>query len=257
MKLCIIVNPQAGKKQGLAAAGMAAHLLLQNDITVETLMSSDPGHTVAIAAELDLSSWNDVLAVGGDTTLFELITGLLRSNDGIPIPIGQVPVGTGNSFIRDLGINSIEDTIKHILGRNVLKVDLGHFSCAAGEHDYFNLTAGFYPGFVSNVVYRAKKYRSRFTGGNMMMAAAAAIDDGLLDIVLLNRIPRATLLKLLPRIFKGTQVRAESVEVFRGKKNLLRTEHPLPLTFDGESFGSTPIEVCRYPRKVEMSGCSS
>lgn len=292
----MIVNPQAGKKQGLAAAEKAASFLLQNDITVETLISSYPGHTLALAAELDLSSWNGVLAVGGDGTLFELINGLLRSNDGIPVPIGQVPVGTGNSFIRDLGINSVEDTIKHILQRNIQKVDLGHFSCAAGEYYFINLLGA---GFVSNVAYRAKKYRalgafsyilgvieevvrlksggmtleidgqiierdaifveicnSRFTGGNMMMAPSATIDDGLLDIVLLNRISRATLLKLFPRIFKGTHVQAESVEVFRGKKILLRAEQPLPLTPDGETFGRTPIEVCIYPRKVEMFGCS-
>jgi YegS/Rv2252/BmrU family lipid kinase len=292
----MIVNPQAGKKQGLAAAEKAARFLLQNDITVETMISSYPGHTVALAAELDLSSWNGVLVVGGDGTLFELINGLLRSNDRIPIPIGQVPVGTGNSFIRDLGINSVEDTIEHILRWNVQKVDLGHFSCAAGEYYFINLLGA---GFVSNVAYRAKKYRalgafsyilgvieevvrlksggmtleidgqiierdaifveicnSRFTGGNMMMAPSAAIDDGLLDIVILNRISRATLLKLFPRIFKGTHVQAEPVEVFRGKKILLRAEQPLPLTPDGETFGSTPIEVCIYPRKVEMFGCS-
>ena len=296
MKLCMVVNPQAGKKQGLAAAGKAARLLHQNDITVETLISSYPGHTVALAAGLDLGSWDGVLAVGGDGTLFELINGVLRSNDGIAVPIGQVPVGTGNSFVRDLGIHSIEDTIGHIVRRNVRKVDLGHFSCRAGEYYFINLLGA---GFVSNVAYRARKYRalgafsyilgvveevvglksggmtleidgqiierdaifveicnSRFTGGNMMMAPAAAIDDGLFDIVLLNRISRATLLKLFPRIFKGTHVQAESVEVFRGQRILLRTEYPLPLTPDGETLGSTPIEVCIYPRKLEMFGCS-
>ena len=97
---------------------------------------------------------------------------------------------------------------------------------------------------------------SRFTGGNMMVAPAAAIDDGLLDIVLLNRISKAPPLKLFPRIFKGTHVQAESVEVFRGKKIVLRTENPLPLTPDGETFGYTPIEVSIFPRKVEMFGCS-
>jgi len=296
MKLCMIVNPQAGKKQGLAAAQKAAHLLNQNDITVETLISSHPGQTVKLAEKLDLNSWDGVLAVGGDGTLFELINGLLRSNERIPVPIGQIPVGTGNSFSKDLCINSIEDTIEHIVQRNVQKVDLGHFSCQVGEYYFINLLGA---GFVSNVAYRARKYRalggfsyilgvieevvglksgwitleidgqtierdcifveicnSRFTGGNMMMAPAAAIDDGFLDIVLLNRISRATLLKLFPRIFKGTHVQAESVEVFRGKKIVLRTENPLPLTPDGETFGSTPIEVSIFPRKVEMFGCS-
>jgi len=157
MKLCMIVNPQAGKKQGLAAAQKAAHLLNQNDITVETLISSHPGQTVKLAEKLDLNSWDGVLAVGGDGTLFELINGLLRSNERIPVPIGQIPVGTGNSFSKDLCINSIEDTIEHIVRRNVQKVDLGHFSCQVGEYYFINLLGA---GFVSNVAYRARKYRA-------------------------------------------------------------------------------------------------
>ena len=45
----MIVNPQAGKKQGLAAAEQAATLLHQNDIRVETLISTRPGQTVHLA----------------------------------------------------------------------------------------------------------------------------------------------------------------------------------------------------------------
>jgi YegS/Rv2252/BmrU family lipid kinase len=296
MKLCMIVNPRAGKKQGLAAADRGTVLLQQHSICVETLVSTHPGHTVQLARDLDLNDWDGVLAVGGDGTLFELINGLLESNERISIPIGQIPVGTGNSFIKDLGISTIEDSVEHIVQRNLCRVDLGHFSCSTGTYYFINLLGA---GFVSNVAYRAGKYKalgalsyilgvieevvglksspvtleidgqvfqrdaifveicnSRYTGGNMMMAPAAAIDDGLLDVVLLNRITRKTLLKLFPRIFNGSHIEAEAVEVFRGKKIVLRTETPLALTPDGETFGETPIEVSIFPGKVELFGCS-
>jgi diacylglycerol kinase (ATP) len=67
---------------------------------------------------------------------------------------------------------------------------------------------------------------SRYTGGDMMMAPGALIDDGLFDVVVMNRTSRIKLLKLFPAIFKGTHVNDPVIEVFRGKKISLKTGIP-------------------------------
>jgi len=292
MKLCMIVNPHAGKKRGGEIAAHVAALLEVGGVETERLVSEHVGGTRELAEDIDPLQWDGVLAVGGDGTLFEVVNGLLKGADSIPIPVGQVPVGTGNSFLRDVEIASAEDIVSRILGGRVRDIDLGHFTSDAGSFYFANLLGA---GFVSNVAHRAGKYKalgslsyllgvveeviglkstltrididgrrferdaifvevcnSRYTGGSMMMAPSARIDDGLLDVVILNRVTRRRLLRLLPTIFSGTHVDAPEIEVFSGRDISVESDVPLALTPDGETFGHTPIKVSVHPGRMRM-----
>lgn len=292
MNLALIVNPHAGNKHGLKAAHRVSGILNENGHEAHLLISEFPGNTIDIAESIDVDLFDGILAVGGDGTLFEVINGLLKNKKELKIPLGQIPVGTGNSFIKDLGVTTEEDALKAVLSGNVREIDLGEFTYSGGSHFFVNLLGS---GFVSNVAYRARKYKlfgalsyilgvleelvvlkavdielnidgtmikrkavfteicnSRYTGGDMLMAPGAEIDDGLLDVVVLNRITRRKLLSLFPLLFKGEHVNDDALEVFRGREISLKSEKPLMLTPDGETFGDTPIEVKVHPGKIKM-----
>jgi len=292
MKLFLIVNPAAGKNKGAKAIEKAIPLLKQKGIQSEVTTSNFAGHAIELAQQFDPSKFDGIIAIGGDGTLFEVINGLLKKYQSFDLPVGQIPVGTGNSFIKDLAIQTIEDAIEKIAGGTSRKVDVGFFKYPEGEHYFINLLG---TGFVANVAHRAGKYKafgplsyvigvfeevarlksvpmeitidgkvyqreyifteicnSTKTGGNMIMAPDAKIDDGLLDIILLNRISRLNLLKVFPQIFKGTHVNDSHVETFKGKHIKIITETLQRLTPDGEVFGSTPIEVFILPNKITM-----
>ena len=292
MELCLIVNPHAGKKRGVEIATRIASLLEEGGVQTELFVSDHPQGTRELADAIEPSEWDGVLAVGGDGTLFEVVNGILDGTDAPLIPIGQVPVGTGNSFLRDLEVSSPEDVVSRILGNQLRDIDLGRFASDSGSFYFANLLGA---GFVSNVAHRAGKYKalgslsyligvveevirlqstpirieidgtrfereaifveicnSRYTGGSMMMAPSARVDDGMLDVVILNRVTRRRLLKLLPTIFSGTHVEAPEVEVLRGREIRLESEVPLALTPDGETFGHTPIEVSVHPARIRM-----
>ena len=93
---------------------------------------------------------------------------------------------------------------------------------------------------------------SRFTGGDMLMSPESKIDDGLLEVVVLNKISRIKLLRLFPALFKGLHVKDPSVEVFKGKNILLKSENTMHLTPDGEILGKTPVNVSINPGSIEM-----
>ncbi|MCR4437677.1 MAG: diacylglycerol kinase family lipid kinase [bacterium] len=95
---------------------------------------------------------------------------------------------------------------------------------------------------------------SRYTAGTMLMAPQAAIDDGHLDVVILNRISRRKLLRSFPRIFRGTHLELPEVETFRGQHIVAVTDRPKVLAPDGELLGSTPIEVGILPKRLQVLG---
>ncbi|TVQ19689.1 MAG: diacylglycerol kinase family lipid kinase [Spirochaetaceae bacterium] len=294
MKLCLIVNPNAGRKAGSAVAARVATLLADAGIETERFVSDGPGGTRRIAESIDPGGCDGIVTVGGDGSFFEVINGLLAHADSIRVPLGVVPVGTGNSFIRDLGITSPEEAVERIIAGTTRRVDLGRFACDVGAYWFANLLGA---GFVSNVAHRAKRVKglgslsyilavigevmrlestpivleidgltiereaifvevcnSRYTGGSMMMAPGARIDDGLFDVIVAGSMSRLTVMKLLPKIFSGAHVESPDIQVFTGRSVRLRAAKPLALTPDGETFGSTPIDVSMHAGMVEIYG---
>jgi len=95
---------------------------------------------------------------------------------------------------------------------------------------------------VSNTTYTA----------NFFMAPNAKIDDGLLDITLLNKLSRIGLLKAFPKVFTGEHIHLPTVETFTAKHIKITTDPPKVLTPDGELIGTTPVEIeCLY-RAIEV-----
>lgn len=296
MRICLIVNPNAGAGRGLEVSERVVSRLESSGAAVERFVSEHAGGTREIAETTQPEGWDGVVVVGGDGSLFEVINGLLSRGPQLAVPVGQIPVGTGNSFIKDLHTDregdEVDDAIDRIVRGATRRVDLGRFSCGAGDYWFINLLGA---GFVSNVAHRAVRFKrlgalsyilgvlgevitltstgitltidgqrisrdgvfveicnSRYTGGNMMMAPEASITDGMLDVIVLNPVGRLRLLRLLPTIFSGTHVNAPEVEVFRGREIRLESEFPLRLTPDGETFGTTPIDVTIRPGQLEM-----
>lgn len=292
MKVLCVVNPEAGKARGLKVMQEAELLLQQRGVSPDIKISEYHRHALEIAGSIDPGSYQGLVAVGGDGTLFEVINGLLRKHPNTNLSIGQIPVGTGNSFIKDLQIHSVKDAVEKIAGGRTKKVDLGLFRYPEGAYYFINLLG---TGFVADVAHTAGRYKnmgslsyvigvireviglqstavsltidgnvyqrdcifteicnSTKTGGNMIMAPQAKIDDGYLDLILANKISRVKLLRIFPRIFKGTHVSDPHVETFRCKEIKIESQHPLRLTPDGEVFGHTPIEVSILPGRINM-----
>ncbi len=290
MRVLMLVNPHSGRKRGLSSAQQAQEKLEAHGIKVQCTVSERAGHLKDIARHQVNESWDAIVAVGGDGTLFEIINGMMTGNAQLPIPLGIIPVGTGNSFSRDLKSVTLEERIAGIVQRNTRAVDLGLCEYDDGFFYFINIL-GF--GFVADVAYQASFYKhwgdvsyvigvlkctatlasygleceldgeplirdnifveicnSSKTGGDMLMAPGAQIDDGKLDVVLLNRLSRRQLLSALPRIFKGTHVSMPQVETFQVKKATFRPTAAKSLTPDGELLGSTPITLSILPGKL-------
>jgi len=103
LKLLLIFNPHA-------ASGRAARLLpriqagMERFSEIVSLSTGYAGHARELVARSDISEFDGVIAAGGDGTLFEVLNGLYQHQENDRVPLGLVPVGTGNAFARELGL---------------------------------------------------------------------------------------------------------------------------------------------------------
>jgi diacylglycerol kinase (ATP) len=138
VKLLMVFNPHAsfGRAARLLPALSAA---LRRFATVEVLETRGAGDAVERVARADLSAFDGVLAAGGDGTLFEVLNGLYAHLPQRRVPLGLVPVGTGNAFARELGLmpGDWARGVDIIRSGTVRRVDVGRVSFGEDSSYHF------------------------------------------------------------------------------------------------------------------------
>lgn len=134
--MLFIMNPFAGQKRANRVLPDILLLFSQAGYDIHTVMTTGTGAATR-AAQAQAGSVDLVVCCGGDGTLNETITGLLRS--GAKTPLGYIPTGTTNDFAASLGLshNPVQ-AAKDILEGEVHAYDAGRF----GER-YFSYVASF------------------------------------------------------------------------------------------------------------------
>lgn len=89
-------------------------------------------------------------------------------------------------------------------------------------------------------------------GAGVKIAPDAQIDDGQLDLVLVEKLRWPRLLELIPIIFQTGDIRPPEVRRFRARRVLLRTDRPALFHGDGEVLGEAPVEVENLPGAIRV-----
>jgi diacylglycerol kinase (ATP) len=93
---------------------------------------------------------------------------------------------------------------------------------------------------------------ARYYGGGMQVAPLARVDDGLLDVVMVQKVSKVEFLLQLPRVFKGTHLSHRCVFSDKSYRVTLETSTPMPVLADGEIVGQTPVTFEVVPGAVKM-----
>jgi YegS/Rv2252/BmrU family lipid kinase len=144
-----IVNPAAGGGRSAKLAGPALARLREKGLLIDVIASTGPGHAVQLAREAYDQGYRRFLAVGGDGTAHEIINGVFAGRASVErIALGLLPLGTGNSFLRDFAQNGVEASMRALSEGRKRSVDLIRLKHAAGEIYSFNLLS---IGFTADV----------------------------------------------------------------------------------------------------------
>lgn len=96
---------------------------------------------------------------------------------------------------------------------------------------------------------------SSFYGKGMAIAPAAVVDDGLLDVVVIEAASHLDLIRSLPKVYDGSHVALDEVTVLTGRQVRLSGRHrggaAVPVGADGEALGALPAGA-DLPLTVEL-----
>jgi len=159
MKNLIIFNPWAGHGHAGKILPQIEAYLHEIDFDYDILITEHQGHGVDLTRDADFSQYGGVIAAGGDGTLYEVINGYYRNDSPVRIPIGVLPVGTGNAFVRDMDLHHHDwkpaiDIIKTGATR---KFDVGHFTTEGKTFYYLNILG---LGLVADIGATALKMKA-------------------------------------------------------------------------------------------------
>jgi diacylglycerol kinase (ATP) len=98
---------------------------------------------------------------------------------------------------------------------------------------------------------------SPFFGGGMKVAPHSKIDDGKLDIFIVNKISRLELLKVFPKVYTGEHVSHPAVEFIAAKSVTLRSKIRMPAFSDGEPVGFAPVTAEIAPGLLKVYATSA
>jgi diacylglycerol kinase (ATP) len=144
-----IVNPAAGGGRSAKLAGPALARLREKGLEIDVIASTGPGHAVQLAREAYAQGYQRFLAVGGDGTAHEILNGVFVGRAEVKrIALGFLPLGTGNSFLRDFAQDGAEASMQALLENRKRSVDLIRLTHADGEVFSFNLLS---VGFTADV----------------------------------------------------------------------------------------------------------
>jgi len=284
MKILVIYNPHAGNGRARALLPEIEQYLKEKSFDAQIIKTQHPGHAIELLASMHLLPYQAVIASGGDGTLFEVLNGYMGNTGAQKPPLGLIPNGTGNAFMKELKLHRADwkKAIDIVAQNSPRALDVGRFTTQGQSHYFLNIVG---MGFVTkvaeaaiplkwmgNAAYTAATFQkliglkaqrmtlqidgkqierqgvfvevanSTFTGTTFLMAPKAQLDDGLLDVVLLNDISRLRLLRLFTSIYDGSHINYPEVEYFQAKKISVTEERPGRLIPDGEVLGETPVE---------------
>jgi diacylglycerol kinase (ATP) len=151
-----VVNPAAGGGRCRKLVGPALDRLRAGGIDLKVVETGSPGEATTLVRLAYAQGHRKFIAVGGDGTSYEVVNGLFPSDRAEPATLAFLPLGTGNSFLRDFSDRGVEFAIDALLAGRSSPCDVLRLKNQAGVLHYINLLS---MGFSADVAtLRARRF---------------------------------------------------------------------------------------------------
>lgn len=285
----LIVNPQGGKGKSMRALKNVEDTLKVNGIKeYEVHKTEYKGHASQIASELSRVPDTQLLVLGGDGSFNEVLNGIENFEN---ITLGLIPCGTGNDFVRAAGYpTTIKGAMDVILSNRVSFVDfiqLDDRRClnvlGAGmdvdvllRYAEMKMLGGKIKYYFSlfHTLAHTRFHKLRLTvddgepiernvfmigvgngksiGGGMPICPNALVDDGELNIVVVNEMKKSRIPAELPGFLSGKHIKKSYTEEFNGKSIRLEALDDSQFEVDGEVFDGKSVNCSVVTKTLKV-----
>ena len=254
---------------------------------VEPRVTWEGGDATAFTADAARRGVDVVVAVGGDGTVNEVVNGL----SGSDVPLGILPLGTANDFARQIGIPLDTDAAMDVIlardpvlvdtaelnGRRFLNVSTGGVGAEATAETPAEAKEAL--GMLAYAITGVKKlvelapqrayfagpgfeYRGDFlvfavgngreTGGGTALTPRASLTDGLLDLCIVEGMPRADFARLVLKLKRGDHLGEEGVRYVQLPEIHVEAQESISVNVDGESSDGFRLLYRVRPRDLRL-----
>jgi len=281
----LLVNPSAGGGRAAALLPTVKRALADRGLEYRTVLTEDVEHGCREA--LAAASAGEIAVVISGDGLIGQVGGALA---GSGATLGIVPAGRGNDLARVLEIpGEVERAVDVLADGRVRSIDVGEVngsrflgiaSCGldsdanriANETRFvrgrlvyayaaLRALAAWKPAqFVLSLDgerremtgYSVAAANSKAFGGGMLLAPNAELDDGLFDVVTISQVGKLHYLSGLPKVFDGSHLANDEVEVVRVAELRIEADRPFAVYADGDHLADLPAMITLLPRALRV-----
>lgn len=275
-KYHIISNLTAGKTKSVKNLEKTEKVFSERGVSYETHFTKSVGDATEITRELTLAGEKEIIALGGDGTLHEVLNGLA---DPTACRLGLIPSGTGNDFAQKAGLSlDAEETAKFILenepkdtdyieisGRRCMNVSGLGIDVEVLERCQRGKLKGKIKYFISLIQTIFKYKGTKITveadgnkeeydallanacngsvfGGGIKICPTAEIDDGKLDAIVVENLGgKFKIISALIQLMKGKILEHPKAKHILCESLSLSTPTPCTIQMDGELYKGVPF----------------
>ncbi len=283
-KILFVVNPVAGNGDGKKLIPILKDEFRYCDN--EIIVSMKNGIITQIVKEkLSEDKYTDIIAVGGDGTLTEVLNGIID----LDINIGIIPIGSGNDFSKTIKINkNIESCIDIIKRNHVRKIYTGNINginfinvigigidaailnykdnskFLKGKLNYlvstikgiFNYSPDEKKIYIDGKLIKAMSIfiavgNGMYIGNGMKITPNSNVENEKFGICIISDLSKYTLLKSITKLYKGIHSEVDGVEMYEGKEIIIDFEKETAVDIDGNLVKCN--SVCIKKNKLRVN----
>ncbi len=286
--IAVIFNPTA---QGDRAEGFRRQVARLSS-SARFLPTTCSGDATRLALEAGRDGARIVVAAGGDGTVNEVVNGLVQLPIDQRPAFGVLPLGTVNVFAKEIGLSgSLERDWATLETGHCQTIDLAVARHAGGDRWFIQMAgAGLDSAAIAQVQRRLKKLlgpiaylwagvqalcgplpcirvrggpielsgqlaligNGRFYGGRIPVFPEARLDDGKLDLALLQRVNVLSLVRASIALRTGRLLHLSGV--LHQQAPEFQFEGPAPAQFqvEGDNIGPLPVRFCIAPKALRI-----
>ncbi len=285
----LIANPTARRGDARSAISRVMTLFARAGVDHDLELTSGPKEAGMIA-KAACEQYDVIVAVGGDGTINEVVQGMVFAKK----PLGVIPCGSGNDFVKSLHIPPrVEEAVEILFRGETRTIDAGRINGkyfangvgigfdaavtaaskgfrrikglplyiaatlkALGTFQPVPLTVTLDNGTIRQDIFLLTTGNGTTCGGGFVLTPRAKVDDGLLDVTLVRPMSIPAVLRYLPDVFRGTIERVPYATMHTSKKIIVESSGRVPVHMDGELFeeNTTRYELEVVPKALKVIG---